>query len=55
MCGYQPLQKWLKDRKGRYLTEADVLAFRQIQEVVDNTIEIMNEMKKNQLVSRIIP
>ena len=28
--GYQPCQRWLKDRKGRVLDEADILAYRKL-------------------------
>ncbi len=55
MCGYQPMQKWLKDRRGCDLTEAEVINFRQMQEAIEETIEIMDEMKRDPIASKIIP
>ena len=45
MCGYQPLKKWLKDKKGIVLTAKDVQHFRKMQYVIEKTIEIMEELK----------
>ncbi len=28
MFGYQPLQKWLKDRKGMIFSDKDIIQFR---------------------------
>ena len=39
--GYQPAQKWLKDRRGRTLTPADVLHYEHIPRALDLTAEIM--------------
>jgi predicted helicase len=43
--GYQPAQKWLKDRKGRVLSYDDTLHYRRIITVLLKTIEIMEEIK----------
>ena len=45
MCGYQPLQKWLKDRKGITFTKSDITHFRQMQYCIEKTINIVNEIK----------
>ena len=42
--GYQPAQKWLKDRKGRTLTYEDVTHYRKIIYVLEQTIEIMKQI-----------
>jgi len=39
--GYQPAQKWLKDRKGRALTFADIKHYQQILKVLSETDRIM--------------
>ncbi|MBU1362445.1 MAG: N-6 DNA methylase [Gammaproteobacteria bacterium] len=44
--GYQPLQKWLKDRKNRKLSFDDVKTYQKIIQIVVETNRIMNEMKK---------
>jgi len=43
--GYQPLQKYLKDRKGRVLSFDEVQHYQKIVAVLSETIEIMNEME----------
>jgi len=43
--GYQPAQKWLKDRKGRGLSYDDTLHYRRIITVLLKTIEIMEEIR----------
>jgi predicted helicase len=43
--GYQPAQKWLKDRKGRKLEYDDVLHYRKIIRVLTETANIMEEIK----------
>ena len=45
--GYQPAQKWLKDRKGRELSFADILHYQKIIKVLSETDRIMRtiEMK----------
>ena len=41
--GYQPAQKWLKDRKGRYLAAADLLHYKRIIFALLRTICLMAE------------
>lgn len=41
---YQPLQKWLKDRKGMMLTDEDILHYKQVIAAIQRTIEIMDEI-----------
>lgn len=40
--GYQPAQKWLKDRKGRALTFDDVQHYQRIIKILVETDRIMN-------------
>ena len=40
--GYQPAQKWLKDRKGRNLTFEDIMHYRRIIYALTETQRIMN-------------
>ncbi len=42
--GYQPAQKWLKDRRGRVLSFDDVKHYQKILKVVDKTEGIMQEI-----------
>jgi predicted helicase len=42
--GYQPAQKWLKDRKGRTLTYEDIAHYQKIIFVLDETDKIMKEI-----------
>ncbi len=44
--GYQPAQKWLKDRKGRTLTVEDILHYQQIIVALAETARIMGEIDK---------
>ena len=44
--GYQPAQKWLKDRKGRELTNDDILHYQKIIKVLVETDRIMQEIDK---------
>ena len=39
--GYQPAQKWLKDRRGRFLSPADVLHYERILRALDLTAGLM--------------
>ena len=39
--GYQPAQKWLKDRRGRVLSPSDVLHYERILRALDLTADIM--------------
>lgn len=48
--GYQPAQKWLKDRKGRTLTNSDIEHYQKIIVALSETERIMNEIDKNKLV-----
>ncbi|MCC5980847.1 MAG: hypothetical protein JJU26_03910 [Oceanicaulis sp.] len=43
--GYQPAQKWLKDRKGRTLSFADIQHYQRIIKVLAETHRIMGEIK----------
>lgn len=42
--GYQPAQKWLKDRKGRKLTHEDIKHYRSIIAILVRTDELMKEI-----------
>jgi predicted helicase len=42
--GYQPAQKWLKDRKGRELSFDDILHYQRIIVALNETIRIMTEI-----------
>lgn len=42
--GYRVLEKWLKDRKGRVLTEADIRHYEQMLYAIEETIRIMAEI-----------
>ena len=42
--GYQPAQKWLKDRKGRVLSFDDIAHYRKIISVLMETSRIMKEI-----------
>lgn len=42
--GYQPAQKWLKDRKGRKLTSDDITHYQRIITILAKTQEIMQEI-----------
>ncbi len=44
--GYQPAQKWLKDRKGRTLNYDDINHYRRIIHALTHTIRLMNECDK---------
>jgi hypothetical protein len=44
--GYQPAQKWLKDRKGRVLTEEDINHYQKIIVALTETDRIMKEIYK---------
>lgn len=44
--GYQPAQKWLKDRKGRTLTNEDIEHYQKIIVVLSETDRIMKEIDK---------
>ena len=42
--GYQPLQKWLKDRKGRELSAEDVSHYRRMVRAIARTRDIMAQI-----------
>lgn len=44
--GYQPAQKWLKDRKGRELSYEDILHYQKIIVAMSETDRIMKEIDK---------
>jgi predicted helicase len=44
--GYQPAQKWLKDRKGRMLTANDIIHYQKIIVALTETDRIMKEIDK---------
>lgn len=44
--GYQPAQKWLKDRKGRILTDEDINHYQKIIVALTETDRIMKEIDK---------
>ena len=43
--GYQPAQKWLKDRKGRALSYADIGHYQSIVKILLETDRIMHEIE----------
>ena len=43
--GYQPAQKWLKDRKGRALTWDDIRHYQKIVKILGETDRIMQEIE----------
>ncbi|PSJ71412.1 hypothetical protein C7N43_39465 [Sphingobacteriales bacterium UPWRP_1] len=44
--GYQPAQKWLKDRKGRTLTFEDIMHYQKIIAALQETHRLMQEVDK---------
>lgn len=44
--GYQPAQKWLKDRKGKSLSNEDIEHYQKIIFILGNTDRIMKEINK---------
>jgi predicted helicase len=44
--GYQPAQKWLKDRKGKLLTNQEIEHYEKIIKVLVETDEVMKEIDK---------
>ena len=43
--GYQPAQKWLKDRKGRKLSFDNVRHYQKIVKILSETHRIMQDIK----------
>ena len=48
--GYQPAQKWLKDRKGRTLSFDETLHFKQILAIQSETLRITLTQKAHRIV-----
>jgi predicted helicase len=44
--GYQPAQKWLKDRKGRKLTNEDIEHYQKMLVAIAETIKLMRDVDK---------
>ena len=44
--GYQPAQKWLKDRKGRVLNYDDIVHYQRVIRVLTETEKVMGEVDK---------
>ena len=42
--GYQPLQKWMKDRKGMVLSDHDIVHYRKMIHAIHLTLTIMEEL-----------
>lgn len=43
--GYQPAQKWMKDRRGRALSFADIRHYQEIIAALEGTIRVMEEIR----------
>ena len=43
--GYQPAQKWLKDRVGRKLTFEEVMHYQKMVRAIWETVGVMGEME----------
>jgi predicted helicase len=48
--GYQPAQKWLKDRKGRQLEFDDILHYQKIIVALSETNRLMKEIEKIEII-----
>jgi hypothetical protein len=44
--GYQVLNKWLKDRKGKYLTDEEIKTYIKIIEALKQTLVLQKEIDK---------
>ncbi len=44
IAAYQPLQKWMKDRKGMQLSERDILEYQYIIAALNETSAIMKQI-----------
>ncbi|MDI6751700.1 MAG: N-6 DNA methylase [bacterium] len=53
--GYQPAQKWLKDRKGRTLTNADIEHYQKMIVALTETERIMREIDKKNFATMSMP
>jgi hypothetical protein len=49
--GYQPAQKWLKDRKGKTLTYEDVVHYQKIIKVLTETKKVMKKIDKFEIIN----
>ena len=49
--GYQPAQKWLKDRKGRVLSFEDIMHYQKIIVALTETDRLMKEIDKVDFLS----
>jgi type I restriction-modification system DNA methylase subunit len=45
--GYQVCEKWLKDRKGSVLTDADLLHYKRLVATIGKTLEVMQAIDKH--------
>ena len=43
--GYQPAQKWLKDRKGRKLTNDEISSYQSMIRIMADTVETMDDLE----------
>ena len=50
--GYQPLQKWLKDRKGRTLSADDISHYKRIIRALRRTAALMSEIDKLPVIGK---
>jgi len=50
--GYQPAQKWLKDRKGRELSSDDILHYQKIVVALSETGKLMRKIDKTDFMKR---
>ena len=48
--GYQPAQKWLKDRKGRKLSHDDIMHYQKIIAALTETDTIMGKIEQAQKI-----
>jgi hypothetical protein len=48
--GYQPAQKWLKDRKGRELSFDDIMHYQKIIVALAETERIMREIDEIEII-----
>jgi hypothetical protein len=48
--GYQPAQKWLKDRKGRILDFEDIMHYQRIIKALVETARVMGEIDQLKII-----
>ena len=46
IAGYQPLDKWLKDRKDKHLTGEEIMHYQKMVVALANTIKTQEEIDK---------